>query len=69
MRWKPCKSPQISCADQRGLSLDALVDLLDKPSKHDALIVGSLSIAEAEKLAQKTHVPFSYFFKAYRRPG
>ncbi len=24
-------------ADQRGLSLDALVDLLDKPAKHDVL--------------------------------
>ncbi|MCX7092011.1 MAG: ImmA/IrrE family metallo-endopeptidase [Methylobacter sp.] len=49
-------------ADQRGLSLDALVDLLDKPAKHDVLIAGKFSIAEAEKLAQKTHIPFGYFF-------
>jgi len=49
-------------AEQRGISLDALVDLLDKPAKHDALIAGKFSIAEAEKLAQKTHIPFGYFF-------
>jgi Zn-dependent peptidase ImmA (M78 family) len=49
-------------AEQRGLSLDALVDLLDKPAKHDALIAGKFSIAEAEKLAKKTHIPFGYFF-------
>jgi Zn-dependent peptidase ImmA (M78 family) len=49
-------------ADQRGLSLDALVDLLDKPAKHDVLIAGKFSIAEAEKLAKKTHIPFGYFF-------
>jgi Zn-dependent peptidase ImmA (M78 family) len=49
-------------AEQRGLSLNALVDLLDKPAKHDVLITGTFSIAEAEKLAQKTHIPFGYFF-------
>lgn len=49
-------------AEQRGLSLDALVELLDKPAKHDALIAGKFSIAEAEKLAKKTHIPFGYFF-------
>jgi Zn-dependent peptidase ImmA (M78 family) len=49
-------------AEQRGLSLDALVGLLDKPAKHDALIAGKFSIAEAEKLAKKTHIPFGYFF-------
>jgi hypothetical protein len=58
-------SPNIlrwAAADQRGLSLDALVDLLDKPAKHDVLIAGKFSIAEAEKLAKKTHIPFGYFF-------
>ena len=49
-------------ADQRGLSLDALVDLLDKPAKHDCMCAGKFSIAEAEKLAKKTHIPFGYFF-------
>ena len=49
-------------ADQRSLSLDALVDLLDKPAKHDVLTAGKFSIAEAEKLAKKTHIPFGYFF-------
>jgi len=49
-------------ADQRGISLDALVDLLEKPAKHDVLIAGKFSIAEAEKLAKKTHIPFGYFF-------
>lgn len=49
-------------ADQRGLSLDALVDLLDKPKKRDALVAGKFSIKEAETLAQKTHIPFGYFF-------
>ncbi len=49
-------------ADQRGLSLDALVDLLEKPAKHDVLISGKFSIAEAEKLAKKTQIPFGYFF-------
>ncbi len=28
-------------AEQRGLSLDALVDLLDKPAKHDVLIAST----------------------------
>lgn len=58
-------SPKILrwAAEQRGLSLDALVDLLDKPTKkHDALVAGKFSIAEAEKLAKKTHIPFGYFF-------
>lgn len=49
-------------AEQRGLSLDALVDLLDKPAKHDVLVAGKFSITEAEKLAKKTHIPFGYFF-------
>jgi Zn-dependent peptidase ImmA (M78 family) len=49
-------------ADQRGLSIDALVDLLEKPAKHDALAAGKFSIADAEKLAKKTHIPFGYFF-------
>ena len=49
-------------ADQRGLSLDALVDLLDKPTKRDALVAGKFSITDAEKLAKKTHIPFGYFF-------
>jgi len=49
-------------ADQRGLSLDALVDLLGTPSKHDEFAAGKLTIAQAEKLAKKTHIPFGYFF-------
>ena len=49
-------------AEQRGLSLDALVDLLGTPSKHDDFAAGKLSIAQAEKLAKKTHIPFGYFF-------
>ncbi|MGZ8160733.1 MAG: ImmA/IrrE family metallo-endopeptidase [Methylobacter sp.] len=49
-------------ADQSGLSLDALVDLLGKPNKHDALVAGKFSIREAETLAKKTHIPFGYFF-------
>ena len=49
-------------ADQRGLSLDALVDLLEKPSRRDAIIAGKLTVTDAEKLAQKTHIPFGYFF-------
>ena len=49
-------------ADQRGLSLDALVDLLDKPNKRDVLVAGKFSITEAETLAKKTHIPFGYFF-------
>lgn len=57
-------SPKILrwAADQRGLSLDALVDLLEKPTKRDALVAGKFSITDAEKLAKKTHIPFGYFF-------
>jgi Zn-dependent peptidase ImmA (M78 family) len=36
--------------------------LLDKPSKHDALIAGKLTVSDTEKLAKKTHIPFGYFF-------
>jgi Zn-dependent peptidase ImmA (M78 family) len=50
-------------ANQRGLSLDALVDLLEKPAnRHDALIAGKLTVSDTEKLAKKTHIPFGYFF-------
>ncbi len=49
-------------ANKRGLSLNALVDLLEKPAKHDALIAGKLTISDTEKLAKKTHIPFGYFF-------
>jgi len=49
-------------ADQRGLSIDALMDLLGTPSKHDDFLAGKLSIAQTEKLAKKTHIPFGYFF-------
>ena len=49
-------------AEQRGLSLDALVDLLGTPSKHNDFIAGKLSIAQTEKLAKKTQIPFGYFF-------
>ncbi len=49
-------------ADQRGLSLDALVGLLGTPSKADDYKAGKLSVAQTEKLAQKTHIPFGYFF-------
>jgi Zn-dependent peptidase ImmA (M78 family) len=49
-------------ADQRGLSLDALVDLLGTPSKHNDFVAGKLSIAQTEKLAKKTQIPFGYFF-------
>ncbi|MDD2740584.1 MAG: ImmA/IrrE family metallo-endopeptidase [Methylomonas lenta] len=49
-------------ADQRGLSLDALVGLLGTPSKADDYKAGKLSVAQTEKLAKKTHIPFGYFF-------
>lgn len=49
-------------ADQRGLSLDALVNLVGKPKKHETLVAGQFSITEAETLAKKTHIPFGYFF-------
>jgi len=49
-------------ADQRGLSLDALVGLLNAPGKTDEFKAGRLSIAQTEKLAQKTRIPFGYFF-------
>jgi len=49
-------------AEQRGISLDALVDLLGTPSKHDDFAAGKLSVAQAEKLAKKAHIPFGYFF-------
>lgn len=49
-------------ADQRGLSLDELVDLLGKPKKREAIIAGKLTVADTEKLANKTHIPFGYFF-------
>ena len=49
-------------ADKSGLSLDALVDLLDKPKKHDDLVAGKFSITDAEKLAKKAHIPFGYLF-------
>ncbi|WP_033411762.1 ImmA/IrrE family metallo-endopeptidase [Methylosarcina fibrata] len=49
-------------ADQRGLSLDALVGLLGAPSKANDYKAGKLSVAQTEKLAQKTHIPFGYFF-------
>lgn len=49
-------------ADQSGLSLDALVGLLGTPSKADEFKAGKLSIAQTEKLAKKTHIPFGYFF-------
>jgi hypothetical protein len=49
-------------ADQRGLSLDALVDLLENPAKRTKqakradLVAGRFSITDAEKLAKKTHL-------------
>ncbi|MDP3010946.1 MAG: ImmA/IrrE family metallo-endopeptidase [Methylococcales bacterium] len=49
-------------ANQCGLSVDALVDLLECPSKHEALVSGQLTIKQIEKLAKKTHIPFGYFF-------
>jgi hypothetical protein len=49
-------------AEQRGLSLGALVGFLGTPSKHDDFTAGKLFIAQAEKLAKKTHIPFGYFF-------
>ncbi len=49
-------------AGQRGLSVDALVDLVGKPKKHETLVAGQFSITEAETLAKKTHIPFGYFF-------
>jgi Zn-dependent peptidase ImmA (M78 family) len=49
-------------ANQRGISLDALVGLLGTPSKADDYKAGKLSVAQTEKLAQKTHIPFGYFF-------
>jgi Zn-dependent peptidase ImmA (M78 family) len=49
-------------ADQRGLSLDALVGLLGTPSKTEDFKAGKLSIAQTETLAKKTHIPFGYFF-------
>lgn len=49
-------------ADQRGLSLDALVDLLGTPSKLEDFKAGKLSVAQTETLAKKTHIPFGYFF-------
>jgi Zn-dependent peptidase ImmA (M78 family) len=57
-------SPKILrwAADQRGLSLDALADLLGPPSKHEDFLAGNLSIAQTETLAKKTHIPFGYFF-------
>lgn len=57
-------SPRILnwAADKRGLSLDELVDLLDKPQKHDDLVAGKFSITDAEKFAKKAHIPFGYLF-------
>jgi Zn-dependent peptidase ImmA (M78 family) len=49
-------------ADQRGISLDALVGLLGTPSEMDDYKAGKLSVAQTETLAQKTHIPFGYFF-------
>jgi len=49
-------------ADQRGLSVDALVELVGKPKKHETLVAGQFSISEAETLAKRTHIPFGYFF-------
>lgn len=49
-------------ADQRGLSLDALVGLLNVPGKLDKFKAGKLSVAQTETLAKKTHIPFGYFF-------
>lgn len=57
-------SPRILnwAADKSGLSLDELVDLLDKPQKHDDLVAGKFSITDAEKFAKKAHIPFGYLF-------
>ncbi|MDP2177268.1 ImmA/IrrE family metallo-endopeptidase [Methylicorpusculum sp.] len=49
-------------ADQCGISLDVLVGLLGTPSKMDDYKAGKLSVAQTETLAQKTHIPFGYFF-------
>ncbi len=49
-------------ANQCRLSVDALVDFLDCPSKRDALLSGQFSIKQIETLAKKTHIPFGYFF-------
>lgn len=57
-------SPRILnwAADKSGLSLDALVDLLDKPQRHNELVAGKFSITDAEKFAKKAHIPFGYLF-------
>jgi Zn-dependent peptidase ImmA (M78 family) len=49
-------------ANQCCLSVDALVDFLECPSKRDKLLSGEFSIKQIEKLASKTHIPFGYFF-------
>lgn len=57
-------SPRILhwAADKSGLSIDALVDLLGKPQKHNDLLAGKFAIEDAEKLAKKVHIPFGYLF-------
>ncbi len=57
-------SPKILhwAANKNGLSLDMLIDLLDKPKKHDDLLAGNFSISDAEKLAKKAKIPFGFLF-------
>jgi len=50
-------------AEQRGLSISELVDLLGgASSKHEAQMSGKFTIKQVETLAQKTNIPFGYFF-------
>lgn len=49
-------------ANQSGQSVDALIDLLDCPSKRDKLKAGQLTVSQIEKLAKASKVPFGYFF-------
>lgn len=49
-------------ANQSGQSVDALIDLLDCPSKRDKIKAGQLTVSQIEKLAKASKVPFGYFF-------
>ena len=50
-------------ADQCSLDIRGLVSLLYCPSsKHETLMSGKFTIRQIETLAQKTHIPFGYFF-------
>lgn len=49
-------------AQQSGISVDKLVDLVGSESNREKRKAGELTVNQIEKLSKKFHIPFGYFF-------